>query len=110
MSIRKLLLGLVATACLFGQRKFSWQDYCFKNSASPVCRGRDFATKPPPKEPAPRVGYTSPFPSTPRSAKPALMVVGGMDWRFADPIADELAGLNLEGLASSPLARALIGQ
>jgi len=114
MSIKIFALCLVAAAAsLWGQRgrpKFSWQDYCFKNSRSPVCPGHDFATKPPPKEAASRPGYTNPFPSTPRTTTPVMTVVGGMDWRFADPFADVLAGFDLEGLAASPLAHALITQ
>src|SRR4030088_515887 len=98
MSIRIFVLGVVGVAAtLWGQRgakKFSWQDYCFKNTASPVCRDRDYAGKPPPKEPPPtRSVYTNPFPSTPfprvpANGTPALIEVGGMDWRFADPFAD----------------------
>jgi hypothetical protein len=37
-------------------------------------------------------------------------VVGGLDWRFADPCADAVAGFNFSGLAASPLARGLIAQ
>jgi hypothetical protein len=58
--------------------------------------------------------YKNPFrPSNARNARsatPALMEVGGIDWRFADPFADVLAGFDLEGLAASPLARGLIAQ
>lgn len=37
-----------------------------------------------------------------------MIVVGGIDWRFADPFADALVGLNFGGISASPLARDLI--
>jgi hypothetical protein len=116
MRVPILVLGMVwAAAALCGQSKFSWQDYCFKNLSSPACKGHDFATKPPSKETAPRTLYKNPFPtpaspSARRNGTPALIEVGSMDWRFADPFATVLAGFNLEGLSASPLARELIGQ
>jgi len=105
--------GLVWAASLYGQH--SWQDDCFKNPAIPYCPGRDFAVKQqpppaPPKEAAPRRVVTNPFPSTQRTAAPALIDVGGIDWRFADPFPDVLVGLNFSGLAASPLARDFIVQ
>jgi hypothetical protein len=39
-----------------------------------------------------------------------VIVVGAIDWRFADPSADALFGFNFGGLSASPLARSLIGQ
>ena len=39
-----------------------------------------------------------------------MIVVGGIDWRFADPFADALVGFNFSGLSASPLARGLIAQ
>jgi hypothetical protein len=39
-----------------------------------------------------------------------VIVVGGIDWRFADPAADMLAGFNYSGLSASPLARMAIAQ
>jgi hypothetical protein len=39
-----------------------------------------------------------------------VIVVGGIDWRFADPLADAFAGFNFSGLPASPLARSLIAQ
>jgi hypothetical protein len=39
-----------------------------------------------------------------------VIVTGGIDWRFADPSADALAGFNFSKLSSSPLARGLIAQ
>ena len=35
---------------------------------------------------------------------------GGIDWRFADPLADALAGFNFKDLSASPLARKLVVQ
>jgi hypothetical protein len=41
---------------------------------------------------------------------PALLVVGSIDWRFADPFPDALIGINFNSLSASPLARNLIAQ
>jgi hypothetical protein len=38
------------------------------------------------------------------------MTVGAIDWRFADPFADALIGINFNGLSGSPLTRDLIAQ
>jgi hypothetical protein len=38
------------------------------------------------------------------------VVDGAIDWRFADPQSDALAGFHVSGLAASPLARGLIAQ
>src|SRR2546426_1776751 len=112
MRIRILALGLVWTASLCGQRRFSWQDYCFNHPAAPFCRGHECAVKraAPTKDAAPGNVVTNPFPPPPRNVTPSLIVVGGIDWRFADPFADALAGFNLSGLSASPLARSLIAQ
>jgi hypothetical protein len=113
MRIRVLALGSLCVASLFGQaRRFSWQDLCFKNPALPVCQGNDYAVKPqaPAKDPAPRNVVARPLPSTTRTVTPSLIVVGGIDWRFADPLADALVGFNFSRLSASPLARNLIAQ
>jgi hypothetical protein len=111
MSVRIFALGLVCAACLFGQRRrFSWEDLCFKNPGAPVCRGNDYAVKPPPKNTAPRTAVTNPFPSASPGANPSLIVLGGIDWRFADPYADALIGFNFSAFAASPLALDLIAQ
>jgi hypothetical protein len=117
MRIRILALGLISAIGLCGQAKrFSWQDLCFKNPAAPVCQGNDYAVKPQKKEaPAPSV-VTNPFPSNGvkaspanrTSANPAVITVGGIDWRFADPFADAVAGLNFSGISNSPIARGAI--
>jgi hypothetical protein len=39
-----------------------------------------------------------------------MIVIGAIDWRFADPFADELAGFNFSGLSASPLARSLVAR
>ena len=44
----------------------------------------------------------------PTSHAPSLIVVGGIDWRFADPLADGLAGFNFGKFSTSPLARSLV--
>jgi hypothetical protein len=111
MSVRIFALGLVCAASLFAQRRrFSWEDLCFKNPGSPVCRGNDYAVKPQPKNAPPRNVVTNPFPSASPSANPSLIVLGGIDWRFADPFADALIGFNFSALSASPLARNLIAQ
>lgn len=39
-----------------------------------------------------------------------MVVLGGIDWRFADPNADLLIGFNFSGVATSPLTRGVIVQ
>ncbi|MGH9646964.1 MAG: hypothetical protein ACRD4E_09130 [Bryobacteraceae bacterium] len=117
MRIRIVALGFLCAACLCGQSKrFSWQDLCFKNPAAPVCQGNDYAVKPQPKAtPTPSV-VTNPFPSQGVKASPAnrssgsptVIAVGGVDWRFADPFADAVIGLNFSGFSNSPLIRSVI--
>src|SRR5579872_7061069 len=97
MSVRIFALGLLCAASLFAQRRrFSWQDLCFKNPGAPVCSGSDYAVKPQPRNAPPRTAVTNAFPSASPSAHPSLMVVGGIDWRFADPYADALIGRSEE--------------
>lgn len=110
--IRILALSLVAMASLYGQGYGHWQNYCFDHPASPVCPSHEFYDKrpAPPKAATPPSVVTNPLPSTPRTATPSLIVVGGIDWRFADPLADALIGFNFSGLSASPLARSLIAQ
>jgi hypothetical protein len=116
MRIRILALGVVWAASLCGQyghSRFSWQEACFKNPGAPYCQGHEYAVKrppPPPKDAAPRNIVTNPFSSTPRSAAPSLIEVGGIDWRFADPFPDVLVGFNFSRLSASRLARGLIAQ
>lgn len=45
-----------------------------------------------------------------RRGRPAVVEVGAIDWRFADPFADVLAGFNLSGLSGSPAAIRVISQ
>jgi hypothetical protein len=89
---------------------------CFNNPAAPVCQGNDYAVKPQKKEaPTPSV-VTNPFPSqgvkaspaNRTSANPAVIKVGGIDWRFADPFADAVVGLNFNGISTSSLVRGVI--
>jgi len=37
-----------------------------------------------------------------------VIVIGGIDWRFADPFADALVGLNFSRISASPIARGVI--
>jgi hypothetical protein len=115
MSIRILVLGLVCVAGLYGQRghRFSWQDACFTNPSAPFCQGHEYFSKhpsKPPKDGAPTDVGTDPFDSTPEELTPSVIVVSGIDWRFADPQVDALAGFNFSALSASPTARALIVQ
>jgi hypothetical protein len=105
MRIGILAFGLVWAAILCAQhRRFSWQDACFKNPGAPYCPGHDVAVKRsvPAKEAGPQSGVTS--------QQPSGIVACGVDWRFADPFADALAGFNFRKLSSSSLARGLIAQ
>ena len=111
MRVGILALGSLWAASLFGQaRRTNWEDLCFKNPALPVCQGNDYAVKhpAPAKDAAPRSVVTNPLAPTTKTVTPSLIVVGGIDWRFADPSADALVGLNFNGLSASPLARSLI--
>lgn len=107
MKIRILTLGFAAATSLFGQynraHRFSWQEACFKNPALPYCSGREFAVK---HRGQPKDAATATVLSPTRDD----YVVDGIDWRFADPDADWLAGLNFSELRPSPLARKLIAQ
>jgi hypothetical protein len=115
MSFKMFVVWALSAASLPAQSKFSWQDSCFKNPGLPYCQGRDFAVKPPPPPPPPsptvvrgtgqnRSGnQTSTGPAT-------LMTIGAIDWRFADPMADVLVGMNFSRIAASPLAKGLISQ
>ena len=109
MRIQILALGLVCAAGLSGQHRFNWQNYCFDHPAAPFCPGHEYAIKKP-KDGASRNAVTNPFPSTPQSVTPNLIVVSSIDWRFADPSADALVGFNLKAMSTSPLAGSLITQ
>ncbi len=109
MTMRVLAQGLLWAAGLCGQQH-SWQNDCFNNPALPYCAGHDFAVKPTAPAPASRSVVTNPHSSTARTATPTMIVIGGIDWRFADPFPDALVGFNLSSLAASPLARGLIVQ
>jgi hypothetical protein len=112
--IRILAFSLMAVATLYGQGygHGHWQNYCFDHPASPVCPSHEFYDKrpAPPKVATPPSVVTSPASPAPRTAAPSLIVVGGIDWRFADPLADALIGFNFSRLSASPLARSLIAQ
>ncbi len=104
---------LVCAASLFGQKKFSWQDYCFfNNPAAPFCPERNMAIKPAPKQapsaPSKAVINNVFTPPNAKSVKPMSIMVGGIDWRFADPFPDALVGFDLGSLSASPQARTLV--
>src|SRR5262245_50701196 len=111
MRIRLLALGLLWVAGLSGQhRRFSWQDYCFNHPAAPFCQGHDYAVRrtKPGKDGTPQTVVSVPFPPIPPPLTPSVIVVGGIDWRFADPSADAIVGFNVSGLRASPLAQSLM--
>ena len=112
--MRILAFGFIWTVSLCGQyghQRFSWQEACFKNPGAPFCQGSDFAVKPT-KNAAPgsKTTDSGPFTSTPEKVTPSVIVAGGIDWRFADPLADALVGFNAGKLSTSPLAHSLIDQ
>jgi hypothetical protein len=113
MRICVLTLSLLCAVSLCGQRghRFSWQEACFKNPSASFCQGHEYFSKhpsKPTKDGAPIDVGTDPFASTPEEVTPSVIVVGGIDWRFADPLADALAGFNFSSLSSSSVARGLI--
>src|SRR5437868_8491541 len=112
MKICVLAAGCMWAVSLHGQSHFNWQNYCFDHPAAPVCPSHEFYGKrpAPAKTATPPSVVTNPYAATPRTMTPSLITVGGIDWRFADPSADALLGLNFSGLSASPLARNLIAQ
>jgi len=104
MKLRILALGLVCTFCLCAQKRFSWQEACFKNPGLPYCSGHEYAVKHTKDEVSARGRTTGVVPSMLDNTIDA----GGIDWRFADPSADALAVLNCSKLSASPLGRGLI--
>ena len=105
MKLRTLALGLACIASLFGQRKFSWQNACFNNPGLPYCQGRDFAVKPTKgKNGVTGEGYGGAS-VTADDGSPSVIGMSGINWRFADPLADSLASVSFNNLSPSPLAR-----
>jgi len=107
MRIQILATALVCAVLAQGQSfKTKWANSCFMNPASPVCKDHDFAIKP---AKGGKKAASNAFSSTGTGA-PARILDNAIDWRFADPQADALAGFHVSGLAASPLGRALIAQ
>src|ERR1041384_4263608 len=104
MRLRLIAVGLACVAGVCGQHRhrFSWQNYCFDHPGSIVCSGHEYAVKRPGQK---KNGASGGFVSAPPSP-----IVGGIDWRFADPDSDALAGIHFSALSESPLGRALIAQ
>jgi hypothetical protein len=107
MRIQILVTGLVCVVLAQGQSfKTNWANNCFMNPASNVCKYHDFAIKPArggKKEAANKFSSTG-------GGLTTRVLDNAIDWRFADPQADALAGFHVSGLAASPLARTLIAQ
>src|SRR5258706_3466720 len=118
MRRRVLAFGIIGTlwaASLAGQRRrMSWQDACFNHPTARFCAGREFAVKPPPRGKNARAGKgaTAGDPSgfEPEIETPSVIVMGAIDWRFADPLADVLVGINASSLAAWPAARNVIAR
>lgn len=107
MRISILASLLVCAALAQGQSfKTKWANSCFMNPASPVCKDHDFAIKP---AKGGKKAAANAFSST-GTTTPARILDNAIDWRFADPQADALAGFHVSGLSASPLGRALIAQ
>jgi hypothetical protein len=106
VKIRKVALALACIASLFGQKKFSWQNACFNNPGLPYCQGRDFAVKPTKPGKDGSGGTYGGGTSLPADdAAPAVIGMSGINWRFADPLADSLVSASFNSLSPSPLAR-----
>jgi hypothetical protein len=114
MKIRVLALGLAWAALVVGQPKHhtNWQDLCFNNPGAPVCQGSGYAIKPPPgtKKDGSKSAIKHPNTQSPRTGTPSMVTVGSIDWRFADPFADALVGIDFSELSDSPLVRSMIAQ
>ncbi len=109
--VKYLIFACLSAAGLFGQhKKMNWQNACFMNPTAPYCQQREFAGRPlpAPKE-SPSV-VTTPFSPNIRTGPASLVAVGGIDWQFAEPEADWVAGFNVSQLSASPIARSLIVQ
>jgi hypothetical protein len=107
VKFRTAALALAFVTSLFGQRKFSWQNACFNNPGLPYCEGRDFAVKP--VKPG-KNGSTGSYSGgelslTAEDAGPSVIGMSGINWRFADPLADSLASASFNRMSPSPLAR-----
>jgi hypothetical protein len=112
--IRWIALYVLCATCLFAQKKrFSWQDACFKNPTAPYCLGHEDAVKQPkhPKDqPDRRVVVNQTGSPGSQSMAPSVIVVGAINWRFADSNAETLAGFNVSKLLESRWARRLIAE
>ena len=106
--IRPYAFGLLFAASLYGQKthKFSWQDACFNNSTAPYCMGHEDAIK----RSARTKAAVARNAGTPHEDTPLPINSGGIDWRFADPLADAIAGFDFKAISASPLARRLVIQ
>ncbi len=123
MRIHALALGFLCTAGLWGQG-MNWQNYCFDHPKAAPCPNREFSGKrnAGQSDPAPSSnGVTkqmwAPIPKTPggrytgggqESTESGLLAFGDVNWQFAEPASDALAGFHVSRLAASPLARSVI--
>jgi hypothetical protein len=108
VKIRTFVLGLACIASLFGQKKFSWQNACFNNPGLPYCSGHEFAGKPAKSGKNGSSSESFATGTTSMAAEdvaPSVIGVSGINWRFADPLADSVASASFNNLEPSPLAR-----
>jgi hypothetical protein len=117
MRIFILSLGLLCASALFGQgSRSTWQDRCFNNPALPYCQGRDYAVKPtkPENNSTPAAVTNRSFNANPGSRSgsrtPSMMMIAAVDWRFVDPFADAVVGINFSRVVDSTLAQSLVAQ
>jgi len=115
VNFQSIAVGFVCAAGVFGQyssqynrgHRFSWQTACFNNPALPYCQGHDFAIKPVKGRKGGASGSSGWDGSTQpdEDVLPSAIVVGGVDWRFADPSADALVTMSFNNIEPSPLAQ-----
>jgi hypothetical protein len=100
-------IAMVFATSLYGQyggHRFSWQESCFNHPGLPYCQGNEYAVKPtPPPKNGGKIVVTDPV-----TGKPVVVSVTGIDWRFADPAADGVAGIDVAKLMASPIAHDLV--
>jgi hypothetical protein len=103
MRICVLPFGVLCAVTLFGQKSSNskWQNSCFNNPGLPYCQGRDFAVKN-------KTAKNSGNGANGTASGSLSRFNSRIDWRFADPSADALMGMNFSALAASPLARNLL--
>src|SRR5579872_334024 len=100
---------MCATTLSAQRHRINWQEACFNHPAAPYCHDRDYAVKKTPnKKEDPRTALKDPLTGGPAAS--SVVSAGGINWRFADPLADTLAVLDTSKLSSSLAAHQLFSQ